>query len=416
MWISPALEARRKLGKGQLVPPSEKSNSPLRIQNARPRHSSSTFFHKPSYEQSHLATPSSTWHDIPIDHSADSRSPGTTRPASFPSDMRLSTFVLSAVLAVSSVQAALDAKLKAKGRAYYGNIIDTNTINTAQVTNILNTEFGAVTPENAMKWDATEPSRGQFRFTNADAVANWATSRGKLLRGHTLVWHSQLPGWVSSINDKNTLTQVIQNHINQVAGRYKGKVYAWDVVNEVLEDNGQFRNSVFYRVLGEEFIDIAFRTARTADPTAKLYINDYNLDYAGPKINATLALVERLRARGTPIDGIGSQSHLIVGNLGGFEEQLVRLGETGLDVAITELDIRIAKPVDSSKLAQQQKDYETVTRACLNVPKCVGITIWGVSDRNSWVDSTFPSYDAPLLWDDNYNRKSAYNGADVALN
>ncbi|TEB31724.1 glycosyl hydrolase family 10 protein [Coprinellus micaceus] len=330
--------------------------------------------------------------------------------------MRFSTLVVSAMLAVSSVQAALDAKLKAKGRAYYGNILDTNTVNTAQVTNILNSEFGAITAENAMKWDATEPNRGQFNFGNADQVANWATSRGKLLRGHTLVWHSQLPGWVSGINDRNTLTQVIQNHINQLAGRYKGKVYAWDVVNEVFEDNGQFRNSVFYRVLGEEFIDIAFRAARAVDPAAKLYINDYNLDYAGPKINATLALVERLRSRGTPIDGIGSQAHLIVGNLAGFEEQLVRLGQTGLDVAITELDIRIAKPVDSNKLAQQQRDYELVTRACLNVPKCVGITIWGVSDRNSWVDSTFPSYDSPLLWDDNYNRKSAYNGADVALN
>ncbi|KAF6756944.1 glycosyl hydrolase family 10 protein [Ephemerocybe angulata] len=330
--------------------------------------------------------------------------------------MKFTAFVLAAVLSASSVHGALDAKIKAKGKKYYGNIIDSNTINTAQVTNILNTEFGAVTPENAMKWDATEPNRGQFNFGNADSVANWASSRGKLLRGHTLVWHSQLPGWVSNINDKNTLTQVITNHINTVAGRFKGKVYAWDVVNEILEDNGNFRNSVFYRVLGEDFVDLAFRTARAADPNAKLYLNDYNLDYNGPKINNTVALINRLKARGTPIDGVGTQAHLIVGNLAPFDETLKLLASTGLDVAITELDIRIAKPVDSAKLAQQQKDYATVTTSCLTTPQCVGITIWGVSDRNSWVDGTFPNYDAPLLWDDNFNKKSAYTGTDNALN
>ncbi|KAF6746874.1 glycosyl hydrolase family 10 protein [Ephemerocybe angulata] len=330
--------------------------------------------------------------------------------------MKLTAFVLAAVLSASSVHGALDAKIKAKGKKYYGNIIDSNTINTAQVTNILNTEFGAVTPENAMKWDATEPNRGQFNFGNADSVANWASSRGKLLRGHTLVWHSQLPGWVSNINDKNTLTQVITNHINTVAGRFKGKVYAWDVVNEILEDNGNFRNSVFYRVLGEDFVDLAFRTARAADPNAKLYLNDYNLDYNGPKINNTVALINRLKARGTPIDGVGTQAHLIVGNLAPFDETLKLLASTGLDVAITELDIRIAKPVDAAKLAQQQMDYATVTTSCLTTPQCVGITIWGVSDRNSWVDGTFPNYDAPLLWDDNFNKKSAYTGTDNALN
>jgi endo-1,4-beta-xylanase len=330
--------------------------------------------------------------------------------------MKISSFVITAVVAASSVQAALDAKIKAKGKTYYGNIIDQNTMNVGQVTNILNSEFGAITAENSMKWDATEPNRGQFNWGNADAVVNWATSRGKLVRGHTLVWHSQLPGWVSNINDRNTLTQVIQNHINQVAGRYKGRIAHWDVVNEVLEDNGNFRNSVFYRVLGEEFVDLAFRTARAADPNAKLYINDYNLDYTGVKINNTIALVKRLQSRGTPIDGIGTQAHLIVGNLAPFDQTLKQLAATGLDVAITELDIRILKPVDANKLAQQQRDYETVTKSCLSTPQCVGITLWGVSDRHTWVDSTFPTYDAPLLWDDNYNKKSAYTGTDNALN
>ncbi|KAH6910268.1 glycosyl hydrolase family 10 protein [Coprinopsis sp. MPI-PUGE-AT-0042] len=326
------------------------------------------------------------------------------------------TIIATALLTATAVNAALDQKIKAKGKKYYGNILDRNTINDGTVQNILNTEFGAITPENAMKWDATEPNRGQFNFGNADSIANWATSRGKLIRGHTLVWHSQLPGWVSSIGDRNTLTTVMQNHINSVAGRFKGKIYAWDVVNEVLEDNGNFRNSVFYRVLGEEFIDLAFRTARSADPNAKLYINDYNLDYAGPKIDNTVALIGRIKNRGTPIDGVGTQAHLVAGRLSNFEAQLQKLGSTGLDVAITELDIRITKPVTSQALQQQATDYTTVTKACLNLPKCVGITLWGVSDRHSWVDGTFPGDDAPLLWDDNFNKKAAYTSSDTALN
>jgi endo-1,4-beta-xylanase len=242
-------------------------------------------------------------------------------------------------------------------------------------------------------------SRNNFNFGNADQLVNFATSNNRLIRGHTLVWHryplpspsvprtiaeqfhSQLPSWVNSITDRNTLTSVIQNHINTVMGRYKGKIYAWDVVNEVFEENGSFRNSVFYRVLGEQFIDLAFRTARAADPNAKLYINDYNLDGPGSKIDSLLSLVERLKSRGVPIDGIGTQAHLILGQVGGVQTQLQRMANTGLDVAITELDIRIPKDVTSAKLSQQQTDYNTVFKACLNVSRCVGVTVWGVSDK-----------------------------------
>ncbi|KAF5342398.1 hypothetical protein D9611_001129 [Ephemerocybe angulata] len=319
------------------------------------------------------------------------------------------------LLSAFSANASLDSSIKAKGKLYFGNIIDGNTINDASVTNLLKSEFGAVTAEYSWKWPRIQPTRGVFNFQESDLVLNWAVANKKLIRGHTFVWHQNIPEWVNAITDKATLTAVIQDHITKVAGRYKGKVYAWDVVNEVFEDNGSFRNSVFYRVLQEDFIDIAFRAARAADPAAKLYINEYGLDAAGPKIDAFLALVGRLKSRGVPIDGLGTQSHLILGMVAGVPAQLQRLANTGLDVAITELDIRIPKPVNDAKLAQQQLEYQSVIEGCLSVSKCVGISMWGVSDRNSWIDTTIPAFSAPLLWDNTFRRKLAFTGVDAIV-
>ncbi|KUN84291.1 non-reducing end alpha-L-arabinofuranosidase family hydrolase [Streptomyces griseoruber] len=297
----------------------------------------------------------------------------------------------------------LGAQAAQSGR-YFGTAVAAGRLGDGTYTGILDREFNSVTPENEMKWDTTEPSRGSFNFGPGDQIVNRATSHGQRMRGHTLVWHSQLPGWVGSIRDANTLRGVMNNHITTLMNHYKGRIHSWDVVNEAFADgsSGQLRSSVFRDVLGNGFLEQAFRTARTADPAAKLCYNDYNIeDWNAAKTQGVYRMVRDFKARGVPIDCVGLQAHFGAGGPpGSFQTTLSSFAALGVDVQITELDIAQASPTA----------YANTVRACMNVTRCTGITVWGIRDSDSW-----RSGENPLLFDRNGNKKSAYNAALTTL-
>ncbi|WP_457458402.1 endo-1,4-beta-xylanase [Streptomyces sp. TE5632] len=299
----------------------------------------------------------------------------------------------------------LGAAAAEQGR-YFGAAVAANHLGEAQYAATLNTEFNSVTPENEMKWDALEPGRGSFNFGNADRIVDHARGRGMSVRGHTLVWHSQLPGWVSGLGASD-LRSAMNNHITEVVRHYRGQIHSWDVVNEAFQDGGSGarRSSPFQDRLGDGFIEEAFRTARAADPNAKLCYNDYNTDGVNAKSDAVYTMVRDFKSRGVPIDCVGFQSHFNSASPvpSDYRANLQRFADLGVDVQITELDIE-------GSGTSQATNYGNVVRACLAVSRCTGITVWGIPDKYSW-----RSGGTPLLFDDNYNKKPAYHAALSAL-
>ncbi|MFJ2174009.1 endo-1,4-beta-xylanase [Streptomyces sp. NPDC087851] len=324
-----------------------------------------------------------------------------------PTALLAATLVAAVLASAPSASAAttLGASAAEKGR-YFGTAVAANHLGESGYVSTLNQEFNSVTPENEMKWDALEPSRNSFNYGAADQIVSHAQSKGMKIRGHTLVWHSQLPGWVGSLAATDLRT-AMNNHITQVAQHYKGKIHSWDVVNEAFQDgsSGARRSSPFQDKLGNGFIEEAFRTARAADPAAKLCYNDYNTDGQNAKSNAVYAMVSDFKARGVPIDCVGFQSHFNAQSPvpGDYQQNLQRFANLGVDVQITELDI------EGSGTAQADS-YRRVVQACLAVSRCTGITVWGVTDKYSWRASG-----TPLLFDGNYAKKPAYTSVLTAL-
>lgn len=305
----------------------------------------------------------------------------------------------------------------------------------------VNQQFNAITPENSMKWERIHPSEGVYDFEAADALVDFANKNNHFFTGHTLVWHSQVPDWVFEDTNGKPLNRAqllkrMEEHINAVAGRYAGKIDAWDVVNEALNEDGSLRESKWSTIIGDDFIEQAFIMAAKAAPKAKLYYNDYNL-YKPEKRNGVLKLVKSLQAKGIRIDGVGMQAHysLTSPELNEIEDSIKAYSALNMDVLITELDVSVIPFPDEdnmgadvslnfdlqaefnpypdglpasveNQLGARYQELFAIFNRHQNVIKRV--TFWGVSDaqtwRNDWPMTGRSDY--PLLFDRQLKTKS----------
>ncbi|MCX0242474.1 endo-1,4-beta-xylanase [Streptomyces drozdowiczii] len=273
-------------------------------------------------------------------------------------------------------------------------------------------EFSSVTPENVMKWEVVEPSRGRYDWKEADKLVDFARANGQLVRGHTLLWHNQLPSWLTTGDfTADELRAILRKHITDEARHFKGRIWQWDVVNEAFNDDGTLRDSIWLRKLGPGYIADAFRWAHAADPKAKLFINDYNIEGVNAKSTALHDLVVKLRKQHVPIDGVGIQGHLSVQYNAPHDiaENMKRFDALGLETAITEADVRVPMPSDSTEQEAQAEGYDVLLRGCLLTRKCTDFTVWGFTDKYSWVPGTFEGEGAANLYDENYRAKPAYS-------
>lgn len=302
---------------------------------------------------------------------------------------------------------------------------------------LIKKHFNSVVAENCMKSEVIHPEEGRYDFTLSDEFVRFGEENKMFIIGHTLIWHSQLPEWFC-IDEKGenvepeVLKARMREHIHTVVGRYKGRVKGWDVVNEAIETDGSYRKSLFYQILGEEFIPLAFQYAHEADPDAELYYNDYGMAHEG-KRNAVVTLVKSLKEQGLRIDGVGIQGHMGMDhpNYDEFEKSIVAFGQAGVKVMITEWDMSALPTVNAgANVADTVSFNDKLNPYPVELPDSVSavwnermetffrlfekhsdvisrVTAWGLSDGNSWLNY-WPikgRKDYPLLFDRHFQPK-----------
>lgn len=279
----------------------------------------------------------------------------------------------------------------------------------------LSANFASVTTENELKMDQTQPRSGEYRFENADRLVGWAAARSLPVRGHALVFGTQTPRWVWHQRQfPDMVRKTLRDHITTLVRRYGDRVREWDVVNEAIGHEGDWRSNAFYAALGPEYVEESFRAARHADPTAKLFYNEIGADLANPKQDAMFAMVGDLKAKGL-IDGVGFQMHVSIHEGPSYEQlraTLERFAALGLEVQITEMDVDAdGLSAPEERLARQAQVYADAGRACRAVPACTRFTVWGVADHVSWLQPG----KVPLLFDSSFAPKPALEALRLAL-
>ena len=301
-----------------------------------------------------------------------------------------------------------------------GTAADSPYLSDSNYAAILGSEFSQLQAENEMKFATIHPGVNTYDFSGGDALVSFAQAHTMAVRGHTLVWHRQVPAWVTSGNfNSSQLSTILQGHITTVMGHYAGKVYAWDVVNEAFNDDGSMRSTIWYDQpgigfagKGTKYIEQALNWARAANPKAKLFYNDYNAEAMDAKSDAIYSMAQDFKNRGVPLDGVGFQFHIDLTfdnptTLTSVASNFQRFAGLGLDVHITELDIRLSDS-SAASLDAQAKLYGEIAAICVQQPSCRLFQTWGFTDKHSWIPSFYPGMGWALLWDANYQKKPAY--------
>ena len=316
-------------------------------------------------------------------------------------------------------------------RRFISAAVDPRHLSDSDYANALIANLNMVEPENAMKFAPIQPERDRYDFAAADAVVAFAEAHNMRVRGHTLVWHESIPAWLNASKlSPPELNDILHKHINTEVSRYKGRVLAWDVVNEAFAVSGpQLRSTLWYdspgighASQGTRYIEQAFRWANDADPAALLFYNDFDTENINPKSDAVYSMLRDFRARNVPVHGVGFQMHLrLTSDLSSLARNLERFAALGLQIHITELDVAIPLSVPGSsaspeQLLQQANIYRQVAEACLRVPQCTAIQTWGITDRYSWIPGYSKGKDgAALPLDTDYRPKPAYAALRDAL-
>ncbi|MEV5414068.1 endo-1,4-beta-xylanase [Thermopolyspora sp. NPDC052614] len=288
---------------------------------------------------------------------------------------------------------------------------------------VLAEHFSSLTPENQLKWEFVHPERHKYNFGPADAIVRFAQRHGQKVRGHTLLWHSQNPAWLNEGNfSAEELRKILKEHIFTVVGRYRGKIHQWDVANEIFDGDGNYRTSenIWLRTLGPGIIADAFRWAHQADPKAKLFLNDFGAEGVNARSTAYLNLVKELRAVGVPVHGFGVQGHLSLAFSfpSDMAANLKRFDDAGFETAVTEVDVRIplnGGTATEEQLRTQADYYRQAVEACLSVRGCTSFTVWGTTNRYSWVPVFFPNEGEATIFTDDFRPKPAYTALQTAL-
>ncbi|HKL34350.1 MAG TPA: endo-1,4-beta-xylanase [Tangfeifania sp.] len=318
---------------------------------------------------------------------------------------------------------------------YVGTAVNYRQVTTRDtMRSIIVNEFNSITSENEMKMYSVLAGPGEYRWARVDTMVAFARKYDKRLFGHCLIWHSGTPGWLTEMeHDSTSLSNFMKEYIHTYVSRYKDDVDGWDVVNEAITDSaGTMRKTFWYNLLGESYIDQAFRAAHDADPDAVLFINDYNNERDTVKMNATIDLINRLKSRGVPVSGIGLQMHTRMD----IPDEIIALNlkkaaETGLQVHLSEVDIifnrhndqqgggeQIYPELTKKMLQQQGEKYRKIAemyREIVPENQQYGITVWGFNDRTSWIPGFFGMKDWPTLYNEKLQRKPAYSGFKEGL-